>query len=149
MAKIALLVSALLLLLAPLLAHADTIQLNTDVNDGSSFNVSEILSTGSGDEEADCTSPTLTGDEQAQCYFQQDNPILAFILQVINFLTQVIGTLAMVLIIAGGVLMIISEGDENRLQKGKGILETAIVGLIIAMFSYIIVRFVQSLFYLQ
>ncbi|MDP2624924.1 MAG: hypothetical protein Q8P27_01940, partial [Candidatus Peregrinibacteria bacterium] len=96
----------------------------------------------------------LSTDDQEQGYFNgeesgTDVPIMAFILDMINFITQIIGVIAMILIIVGGILMIVSEGDENRLQRGKGILEAAIFGLVISMFSYIIVRFVQSLFYIQ
>lgn len=133
----------LLLLGSIPIAWADTVTLNTDLSDGESFDVGEILSVGEeGDE-----------DIQGQPYFEDGEdagaPILLFILDIINFITRLIGTIAMVLIILGGLMMIASEGDENRIQKGKGILEAAIIGLIISLFSYVIVRFVQSLFYLQ
>ena len=93
----------------------------------------------------------LSTDNQDQAYLEdkENAPVVAFILDVINFFTRIIGAITMVLIIIGGLLMIVSEGDENRLQQGKGILEAAIIGLIIVMFSYIIVLFVQSIFYIQ
>lgn len=121
-------------------AWADTVTLDTNLSDSESFDVGEILSVGEeGDEDA-----------QGQPYFENSEaPILLFILDIINFITRLIGTIAMVLIILGGLMMIASEGDENRIQKGKGILEAAIIGLIISLFSYVIVRFVQSLFYLE
>ena len=59
------------------------------------------------------------------------------------------GAIAMLLIIIGGLYMLSSEGEDDKIQKGKGILTAAIIGLVISMFSYIIVRFVQSIFYLQ
>ena len=55
----------------------------------------------------------------------------------------------MLLIIIGGLMMIVAQGEEHLLQKGKDTLIAAVFGLIIVMFSYIVVRFVQSLFYLQ
>jgi len=54
-----------------------------------------------------------------------------------------------VLIIIGGMLMLASEGDDNRIQKGKTIITQAIIGLILALTSYILVTFVQSLLYVQ
>jgi hypothetical protein len=133
----------LLLLVNMPTAWADTVTLDTNLSDSESFDVGEILSVGEeGDE-----------DSQGQPYFEDGAdagaPILLFILDIINFITRLIGTIAMVLIILGGLMMIASEGDENRIQKGKGILEAAIIGLIISLFSYVIVRFVQSLFYLE
>lgn len=111
----------------------------TDVNDGSSFNVNEILSSGSGD------------NSQDQRYLNDGSnaPVVSFILSIINFITRVIGVIAMLLIIVGGLMMIASQGEEHLLQKGKDTLKHAIFGLVITMFAYIIVRFVQSLFYLQ
>lgn len=121
------------------LSLAEDIEIGTTLNDSESFDVGDLLTAGEGE------------NTQSQSYFEEDEspPVFLFILDVINFITRIIGTLAMVLIILGGLMMIVSEGDENRLQKGKGILEAAIVGLIIALASYVIVRFVQSLFYLQ
>ncbi|HCW32796.1 MAG: hypothetical protein UT36_C0006G0042 [Candidatus Peregrinibacteria bacterium GW2011_GWF2_39_17] len=105
------------------------------LNDSGTFDVGDILST--------------SGQDQTYLNDEHNSPIVAFILDVINFVTRIIGAIAMIMLILGGLMMIVSEGDDTRLQKGKGLLETAIFGLIIVMFSYIIVRFVQSIFYLQ
>lgn len=101
-----------------------------------SFNVTDFL--------------TVPG-EQGQSYLADTevSPILAFILTIINFLSKVIGTVAILLIIIGGLLLLASEGDDNKVQKGKGIIVQAIIGLIIALASYMIVTFVQSLLYVQ
>ena len=74
---------------------------------------------------------------------------MAFLLGIIDFLSKVIGTVAIILVIIGGALMLVSEGDDNKIQKGKTILTQAIIGLIIALSSYILVTFVQSLLYVN
>lgn len=127
------------LLVLPGSVLADTYILESDINDSGSFDVGEILSA------TDGTS------EQDQSYLTDENnaPVISFILDIINFITRVIGAIAMLLIIVGGLMMIVSQGEEHLLQKGKDTLTSAIFGLAIAMFSYLIVRFVQSLFYLQ
>lgn len=106
-----------------------------ELNDKNSLDLSEILST--------------EGQNQSYLNDETNSPVVAFILDMINFITRVIGVIAMALIIVGGLLMIVSEGDENRIQKGKDIVIAAIIGLLLVMASYIIVRFFQSLFYLQ
>lgn len=128
--------------IAPSKTQAASIDLGDDLSDTESFDVYHILTAGDGED---------AEDQQGQGYLgDTDNPPLTvFILDIINFITRIIGAFAMILIILGGLMMIVSEGDENRLQKGKGILEAAIIGLIISLMSYVIVRFVQSLFYLQ
>ncbi len=45
--------------------------------------------------------------------------------------------------------MMSSEGDDNRVQKGKTILTQAIIGLVLAFSSYVLVTFVQSLLYVS
>ncbi|MBU1019013.1 MAG: hypothetical protein ABII07_00950 [Patescibacteria group bacterium] len=93
---------------------------------------------------------TIPG-EQEQVYLNDENnsPIIAFLLMIINFLSQIIGTVAIGLIIIGGLFLLASEGDDSRVQKGKTIIVQAIIGLIIALASYIIVTLVQSLLYVQ
>lgn len=125
------------ILILPQLAFAEDqpTQFNaTDHNSDESLNVKDVLS----------------ADGQTQTYLTEEGtPVVNFILDIINFITRVLGAVAIVLIIIGGLMMIVSEGEENRLEKGKTIFTSAIIGLVIVMFSYIVVRFVQSLFYLQ
>jgi len=91
-------------------------------------------------------------DKQEQTYLtnnSENSPLIQFLLLIIRFLSQLIGTISMVLIIIGGLLMVASEGDDNRIQKGKTIILQAIIGLILALSSYILVTFVQSLLYVS
>ncbi|MFA5843040.1 MAG: hypothetical protein WC882_05250 [Candidatus Gracilibacteria bacterium] len=120
---------------------AQTITIPSNLNNTESFDVGDILNVN--DEQGTAI--------QGQEYLSEDSktPLLSFILDTINFITRIIGVIAMGLIVIGGIRMIVSQGSEDQLQKGKALLETAIVGLVISMFSYIIVRFVQSIFYLQ
>ncbi len=69
------------------------------------------------------------------------------IVRVINFLALAIGSFAFVAIVYGGFTMVISAGRETQLQKGKDIIKFAITGLIVAMSSYFITAFMQSIFF--
>ena len=134
----ALLISANLLSLQN--AFAETVTTDLDIGDSSSsFNVESILSVNTDNE-----------GTQEHAYFgdSEVSPAVLFVLQVINFITKMVGVVAMLLIVIGGLMMIVSQGEEALLQKGKDTLTAAIFGIVIVMFSYIIVRFVQSLFYL-
>ena len=104
-----------------------------DVNDSHSFNIGKILQ--------------AEGQDTEQFLDAEEGPVIAFLIRVINFITLIIGSIAMLLIIVGGLLMVASEGNEDRIQKGKDIVVAAIIGLVISMASYMIVAFVQSIFY--
>jgi type IV secretory pathway VirB2 component (pilin) len=76
-----------------------------------------------------------------------DNPSDGFLDRIIKLMTQTFGTLAVLFLIIAGFYMLTSEGDENRLQKGKNIFLYTIIGIIVAFTSYIIVQFVLSILF--
>ena len=92
--------------------------------------------------------------DQGQTYLQKDTTtdakkgaLVVFIIMLITLLTQIIGSFALVVIIAGGITLMISHGNQGLQTKGKEMIKFAILGLIIAFMSLIIVTFVQSLFF--
>jgi len=89
--------------------------------------------------------------EQAQSYLDsktsQEGAVGKFIVDIIILLTKIIGSFALLVIIAGGITIMISTGNQNLQTKGKEMIKYAIMGLIVAFMSLIIVTFVQSLFY--
>jgi len=67
--------------------------------------------------------------------------------KIIKLMAQIIGTFAILILAFGGLMMITSEGDENRLQNGKNIFFYTIVGLLVAFISYIGVQFIISVLF--
>lgn len=101
------------------------------------FEVKTFLSVLDCDENAEGT--------QQQSYFDSDQPLIAFILQVIEFLTKVAGSIAFLIIVAAGGMMI--TGMEEYINKAKEMIQAAVIGLVFTFSAYIIVIFVQSLFF--
>ncbi len=62
--------------------------------------------------------------------------------KIINLAVQTMGTLAILLLIISGVLMVVSQGDENQLSQAKTVFIYTLIGLIVGFLSYTIVRFV-------
>lgn len=87
----------------------------------------------------------------AQSYLRdeskQEAAVGVFIVNFISLLTKIIGSFALLVIIVGGITIMISTGNQNLQTKGKEMIKFAIIGLIVAFMSLIIVTFVQSLFY--
>lgn len=94
----------------------------------------------------------LPGDNQSQSYFggnpedptQTKFPVIAFILDVIDMLTKLAGTIAVLLLIITGFVMIFSQGDQNRIEKAKQMFGAEIIGLVVILLSYILVTIVQG-----
>ncbi len=88
----------------------------------------------------------LESDDQEQKYFESGNPIVNFILTVIDFAIKIIGTIAAIIFIIGGFMMIVGQGNQQKIDDAKEVVKYGIIGLLVAFMSYIIVIFVQSLF---
>lgn len=83
---------------------------------------------------------------QNQKYLKKENPIVAFILEVIVFATEIIGSIALILLIVAGIMFMASQGNQQTIDSAKDIVKYAVIGLIVTFLSYIITIFVQSLF---
>lgn len=64
-----------------------------------------------------------------------------------DWLITLVSSLAVTALIIGGFIMIISGGDENRLEMGKTIFIYSLIGLTVTLISYGLITFIQSLFY--
>ncbi len=63
---------------------------------------------------------------------------------VINAIMGVIGSLALVMFIYGGIIWMLSAGNQEQVTKGKNILIWAAVGLFIIFSSYALVKLVLT-----
>jgi hypothetical protein len=93
-------------------------------------------------------------DVQQQSYFGDDAtddrrtafPIFRFILDVIETLTKISGTIAVIMLILTGFVMIFSQGNQNMLEKAKQMFLYSVLGIVIILLSYVMVTLVQSIF---
>lgn len=77
----------------------------------------------------------LTGDANSQ-------GIPTFLGNIINYTMGIIGSLALVMFIFGGLTWMLSGGNQERVTKGKNIIIWATLGLAIIFTAYALVRFV-------
>ena len=57
----------------------------------------------------------------------------------------IVGSLALLFFIYGGIIFLIAGGREDQIKKGKDILTAAIIGLILVFSSYLIIAFFMRL----
>lgn len=58
---------------------------------------------------------------------------------VINFLMYIAFPLAAVMIVVGGIMIMTAGGSTERVAKGKEIVTAAVIGLLIALLSWLII----------
>ena len=68
-----------------------------------------------------------------------EEPVPVIIGRVIQWVMGVVGALAVLMIVYGGLQYMFSGGDERQVKQAKGILTWSIVGLMICVFAWFIV----------
>jgi hypothetical protein len=76
----------------------------------------------------------------------QDDSANDLVKTIINVLLYIVGLLAVVMIIVGGILYAISSGDPSKITKAKNTIVYSVVGLILAFIAYAIVNWVIQVF---
>ena len=91
----------------------------------------------------DCTSTQIVQcgmDETKDDTTKTDLP--ATVTNIIKGVLYVVGIIAVVMVIIGGVQYATSAGDQNAVTKAKNTILYGIIGLVIAILAYAIVSFV-------
>lgn len=63
---------------------------------------------------------------------------------VIKAVLGLLGIIFMVLVFIGGYNLMIARGEEDKISKAKDTIRRAVIGLIVILLSYAIVRFVSG-----
>jgi glucose uptake protein GlcU len=58
----------------------------------------------------------------------------------------IIGAVAVIMIIIGGIRYTVSQGDQSQVSSAKNTILYAVIGLLVAIFAYAIVNFVVTSF---
>lgn len=65
---------------------------------------------------------------------------------VVNIILFVLGAIAVIMIIVGGIRYVVSAGDTSAMTNAKNTILYAVIGLVIAILAYAIVNFVIESF---
>ncbi len=65
---------------------------------------------------------------------------------IVNVLLYILGAVAVVMIVIGGIRYTISQGDSSALTSAKNTILYSVVGLVVALLAYAIVNFVLTQF---
>jgi hypothetical protein len=86
---------------------------------------------------ADCAR----GNEQPADLFGGNNSIFS---RVTNILLFLIGAIAVIMLIIGGIRYVISGGDQAQVTSAKNTILYAIVGIVVAFLAYAAINFVTQ-----
>lgn len=67
------------------------------------------------------------------------------IVAIVKWLAGLAGALAILALVWGGIMYIVSLGDDSRVNKAKSIIMWAIVGIAVVILSYVMLNIVSKL----
>ena len=129
------LVIAFLILLTPLFA----IQADLNVTGSGSFQGTGAVPEVKTKTDSQVVLPDPLGIPKTEA-----NPIAFLLGRIISSVLGVIGSLALVMFIYGGVIWMLSAGNQEQVTKVKNILIWATIGIVIIFTSYALVKFVLT-----
>lgn len=65
------------------------------------------------------------------------NEVLVVVINVSRFILGMIGSIALLMFIYGGVTFLVSSGNSQQVEAGKTILKNAVIGIMITFFAWI------------
>jgi len=94
-----------------------------------------------GKSSSDCAQLGTLASNPETCNGNDLNSIVKLIINAVIF---IIGIIAVIMIILGGVTYATSQGDSGKVKKGKDTILYGIIGLVVALLAFAIVNFVLS-----
>ena len=99
----------------------------------------------------DCSDPQSVGINSAECAKgtgQSDSLTgeSGVFVTVTNILLFIIGAIAVIMLVIGGIRYTISNGDSNAVTAAKNTIMYAIIGIVVAILAYAAVNFVIGSF---
>ena len=91
---------------------------------------------------SDCTSVPPAVKDSYGCTSSTSDKLPGTVQNIVNAIILVLGTVAVVFIVIGGVQYMMSTGDPSKTKKAKDTILYACIGLIICVLSFAIVNFV-------
>ena len=83
-------------------------------------------------------------NETSGSELSKNSDLMKILQTVINVIVGVIGFVAVVMIIMGGISFATSQGDSSKVAKARNTILYGVVGLVVAMLAFAIVNFVLT-----
>lgn len=97
---------------------------------------------------AECTTDTLNAQNGADCAKGNNTPANLFdgddsiFKKVVNIMLFIVGAVAVIMLIFGGVRYVTSGGAQDQVTAAKNTIMYAIIGIIVAILAFALVNFV-------
>jgi hypothetical protein len=88
--------------------------------------------------------PCALQNPESGSYCNDVNDLLSQLIRIARFLFGIIGSLALLFFVFGGMSMILSFGSAEKFKHGRDMMVAAVVGMVISFSAYIVINFVLT-----
>lgn len=94
-----------------------------------------------------CDDPAISDDlkEAAGCNLKKEDNALNVVVNLIQVVLGLFGLIGVGVVVYGGLVYATSVGDTSKTVKAKNIILYGVVGLVVSMLAFAIVRFVSGI----
>ncbi len=89
---------------------------------------------------------TIVGGKNAPSQLQNALSLTQIAMKTLEFLLSIVGILAIIMLLIGGIAYMTSGGDSKRADVGKEIVKNALIGITIVMSALILVKQIAAFF---
>jgi len=93
---------------------------------------------------SDCDGDNTKSDCKQYCGAYQLNDGMLVVKRVSDIILAVVGSLSLIAFVVGGLMFLMSGGNQNIITKGRATIVGAVIGLFIVFFSYTVIRFITQ-----
>ena len=79
-------------------------------------------------------------------FVKGDNPLTRYVSVIINIMTGLVIAIAVIMVVAGGFMMLTAGGDAGKVGKGKSIILSALVAILLALVAWVILNTIAPQF---
>jgi hypothetical protein len=87
---------------------------------------------------------TVTSSGTATSYNCSLNDFVRIGTNAANIIFGLVGSLALLFFVYGGIMWLLSGGNPERVKKGTEIIKNAVIGIVIVFTSYMIINFILT-----
>lgn len=91
-------------------------------------------------ETCDC-SKAYSSACKKYCGNYQVNDVLELLVRISKIILGIVGALALLAFVVGGVMFLVSAGNKSLVERGKSTIIGAVIGLLVVFASYTIINF--------
>jgi hypothetical protein len=89
---------------------------------------------------------TILGWNNPPASMPTGTPLSQILLNALDFLLGIVGTVAIIMMVSGGMMYLLSAGDEDRMRTGKKIFLYSVIGIALALAALLLVKQVGKFF---